>query len=102
RPDIIIVQQHLPTAAAIARRTPGIKVILHTHNFPKPYVAPPGISGWFKRPMRRLRYGRLAGIIHVSSACDDAFAQYWPELSLPRGVINNGLDFSTWRPAETR
>jgi glycosyltransferase involved in cell wall biosynthesis len=102
KPDIIIVQQHLPTAAAIALRVPGVKVVLHTHNFQKSYETSPGISGWLKRAMKKLRYRRLAGIIHVSSACEQAFARDWPELSMPSCVVNNGLDFSSWRPATER
>jgi glycosyltransferase involved in cell wall biosynthesis len=102
KPDIIIVQQHLPTAAAIALRVPGVKVVLHTHNFQKSYETSPGISGWLKRAMKKLRYRRLAGIIHVSSACEQAFARDWPELSMPSCVVNNGLDFSAWRPATER
>jgi glycosyltransferase involved in cell wall biosynthesis len=102
KPDLIVVQQHLPTAAAIALRAPGAKVVLHTHNFQKSYESSPGISGWLKRAMKKLRYRRLAGIIHVSSACEEAFARDWPELSMPSCVVNNGLDFSAWRPAAER
>jgi glycosyltransferase involved in cell wall biosynthesis len=102
KPNIIIVQQHLPTAAAIALRVPNVKVILHTHNFQKSYEAMPGYSGWLKRSAKKMRYGRLAGIIHVSRACEKAFARDWPELSLPSCVVNNGLDFSSWMPAQER
>lgn len=102
KPEIIVVQQHLPTATAIARRVPGTKVVLHTHNFQKSYENLPGISGWLKRAAKKLRYRQLAGIIHVSKACEEAFARDWPELSIPSCVVNNGLDFSVWGPAASR
>ncbi|MBX2804335.1 MAG: glycosyltransferase family 4 protein [Hyphomicrobiales bacterium] len=102
KPDVIVVQQHLSTAAAIAMRVPGIKVILHTHNFQKTYESSAGITAWLKRSIKKYRYNRLAGIIHVSQACEKAFIRDWPELSLPSCVINNGLDFSGWRPATER
>ena len=102
KPDIIVVQQHLPTAAAIALRVPNSKVVLHTHNFQKSYETLSGFSGWLKRTAKMIRYGRLAGIIHVSRACEEAFTRDWPELSLPSCVVNNGLDFSSWQPARER
>ncbi|HKJ62848.1 MAG TPA: glycosyltransferase family 4 protein, partial [Hyphomicrobiales bacterium] len=102
KPDIIVVQQHLPTAAAIALCVPNIKVVLHTHNFQKSYATASGFSGWLKRSAKKLRYGRLAGIIHVSRACEEAFTRDWPELSMPSCVVNNGLDFSSWEPARER
>lgn len=102
KPDIIVVQQHLPTAAAIAFRIPGVKVILHAHNFQKSYETMSAFSGWLKRTAKKVRYGRLAGIIHVSRACEEAFTRDWPELSLPSCVVSNGLDFSGWQPARER
>jgi glycosyltransferase involved in cell wall biosynthesis len=100
-PDIIVVQQHLPTAAAVARRLPGAKIILHTHNIQKGYGAG-GIEPFIHRLIRKRRYGLLSGIIHVSQACADRFAEFWPDIALPSAVVNNGLDFASWLPARAR
>ncbi len=102
RPDLIVVQQHLPTAAAIARRLPRVKIVLHTHSFQKGYNAGGGVNEVIHRTLRRRRYQQLAGIIHVSKACAQAFADAWPEIDLPSVVVNNGLEFSAWRPAQDR
>ena len=100
-PDLVIVQQHLPTAIAIARRLPHAKIVLHTHNFQKAYNAG-GVKDVVHRALRKRRYRQLAGIIHVSNACAHAFAEAWPEIALPSTVVNNGLDFDAWRPAHQR
>jgi len=102
KPDVIVVQQHLPTAAAIAWRLPHIPVILHTHNFQKAYARNGSPIERIRHAARKRRYLRLSGIIHVSEACRDAFGRDWGETALPNCVINNGLDFSSWRPAAAR
>lgn len=101
-PDLIIVQQHLPTAAAIARRLPNVKIILHTHNFQKGYDTTGRVMQQLRRAIRKRRYAQLAGIIHVSETCARSFADTWPDVGLPSVVVNNGLDFATWRPADER
>ena len=102
KPDIVIVQQHLPTAAAIARLCPGVKVVLQTHNFQKADYAAGSLKDWLRRSYRRARYKRLAGLIHFSEACARAFAAHWPDVALPQAVVNNGLDFADWTPAAAR
>ena len=102
RPDVIIVQQHLPTAAAIARLLPQVKVILHRHNFPKSYDIGNTLRVLIRRAVGKRRYARLAGFIHVSQACADAFTQAWPDVAAPSCVVNNGLDFDAWQPAPDR
>jgi glycosyltransferase involved in cell wall biosynthesis len=101
-PDIIIVQQHLPTAAAIARRLPNAKILLHTHNFQKAYETAGQVVQQLRRAIRKRRYAQLAGIIHVSETCARSFAETWPDVGLPSAVVNNGLDFAAWRPADER
>lgn len=101
RPDIIVVQQHLPTAAAIALRLPWAKVVLHTHNFQKSYAESSAFRTMFRRAARGRRYRQLAGIIHVSDACQNLFNSSWP-VGLPGCVVNNGLDFDAWHPAPER
>jgi glycosyltransferase involved in cell wall biosynthesis len=102
KPDAIIVQQHLPTAAAIARRCPRTRVVLQTHNFQKADYAAGSLKDWLRRGTKRARYQRLAGLIHVSEACRQDFAASWPEIGLPQAVVHNGLGFADWARAEIR
>jgi glycosyltransferase involved in cell wall biosynthesis len=102
RPDVVIVQQHLPTAAAVARRMPGLKVILHRHNFAKALAKGMSLRDRIRRAFRKRRYAHLAGIVHVSEACATAFAQAWPDLHVPSCVVHNGLDFAAWNPSAER
>jgi glycosyltransferase involved in cell wall biosynthesis len=101
-PDVVIVQQHLPTASAIARRCLEARVVLQTHNFQKADYAAGSLTDRLRRRYKRARYRRLAGLIHVSEACARAFAVNWPDVELPQTVVNNGLDFGEWTPAATR
>jgi glycosyltransferase involved in cell wall biosynthesis len=102
QPDVVIVQQHLPTASTIAGRCPGAKVVLQTHNFQKADYTTGSLRDRLRRGYRRTRYRRLAGLIHVSEACARDFAANWPDIELPQAVVNNGLDFGEWMPAQTR
>ena len=94
-PDVVVVHQHLPTAAALARnrRWP---VVLHTHNFAKP-------PGWaLRRFYKNRQYRRLAGLVFVSQACLDGFDGNWGAIETPRVVVHNGLDIAAWTPAPMR
>ena len=102
RPDVVVVQAHLPTASAIARRCPGTQVVLHSHTFQKSTYNRMSISGQLHRAFKRERYRRLAGMIHVSEACARDFAAAWPDVKIPQAVVYNAFDFSEWRPAQTR
>ncbi len=98
--NLIVVQQHLPTAAAVARRV-STPVILHKHNMTKP-VPKAGSINRIRRAWRVHQYNTLAGIIFVSEACKTAFQTDWPEITTPMAVVYNGLDFDAWQPAEHR
>jgi len=94
-PRLIVVQQHLPSAAAIAARV-KIPVMLQRHNFAR---APKG--GLFgARHVRALN--SLAGLTFVSEAAQREFSRDWPEVTIPRWVIPNGVDIQAWRPRATR
>jgi glycosyltransferase involved in cell wall biosynthesis len=92
-PRIVVVHQHLPTAAAVARRLRSTPVVLVRHNFVKPPRGP--LSGWW----RHRQFRRLAGLAFVSECCASAFRSQWPDVQLPLFVTPNGIDTVTWRPA---
>lgn len=98
--DIVVVQQHLPTAAVLARRI-AAPVILHKHNMTKPIPAD-SVMNAVRRQWRLRQYNALAGMIFVSHACRDNFLRDWPEVETPSVVVPNGLDFSQWPPAFER
>ena len=97
--DIVVVQQHLPTAAGIASYT-DVPVVFQTHNFQKRFSK--DTIGKLRRFFRLQRYTRLAGVLHVSEACRRDFVDHWPEVGSPQAVVHNGLDLSTWSPATDR
>jgi glycosyltransferase involved in cell wall biosynthesis len=99
-PDLIVVQQHLPTAAALASRT-RVPVILHKHNMIKP-VPSGSLFNAFRRRFKLQQYRGLAGMIFVSNFCRKTFNADWPEVRLPTSVVYNGLDFSQWQPSKQK
>jgi glycosyltransferase involved in cell wall biosynthesis len=101
RYDLVVAQQHIPTVARIAAFNPRIPVILQTHNF----IAPPrrgGMGAYVHNTLRRRQLQRLAGITLVSEATLRRFEADWPDVTIPRRVISNGFDFSSWHPAIVR
>jgi glycosyltransferase involved in cell wall biosynthesis len=98
--DIIVVHNHLPTAAALARRT-SIPVILHKHNLTKA-VGTSGAVNALRRRWKLMQYRSLAGLIFVSEFCRANFVRDWPEVQKPSTVVYNGLDFSEWQPSPLR
>jgi glycosyltransferase involved in cell wall biosynthesis len=98
-PRLVIVQQHLPSAAAIARRIDA-PVLLQRHNFMRPPRA--GLIGGLLRRRQARALNALAGLTFVSEAAREEFAAQWPEVTTPRWVIPNGVDIAAWRPAESR
>ncbi len=96
KPDIVVVQQHLPTAATLARLMPRTPTLLHAHNFLKVRKA----SG-----LRRSgdpRIAALAGVICVSETVEQAFRNDSQVQSVPSWTIHNGLDMAVWRPQAER
>ncbi len=94
--DLVVVHQHLPTAAEVACRVAPLPVLYHTHTFEKP--APGPLSRW----NRSRRYRRLAGIIFVSDVCRTAFSADFPRIDRPLHVVDNGLDVDIWAPSAER
>ncbi|MCM2476289.1 glycosyltransferase family 4 protein [Rhizobium sp. CG5] len=100
---LIATQQHIPTAARIALFNHGIPVVLHTHNFIDPPVKGKGAA--LRNWLRLKELQSLGGITLVSDATLAQFERDWPDVRIPRTVLSNGFDFSTWntgRPKENR
>lgn len=98
--NLVIVQQHLPTARALAGNL-RVPVIWHTHNLPKSIESGTYLDS-LRRYLRVRSYQSLAGIIFVSHAARKRFEAEWPEVGTPRAVVPNGLAFNEWYPRETR
>jgi glycosyltransferase involved in cell wall biosynthesis len=94
RPDIVVVHQHLPSAAWLARLLPETPVLLHAHNFLK---AKAGRA--HRARLRQMQ--RLACTICVSDAVCGKLHDDYPEITAT-ATVHNGLDIGVWQPAETR
>lgn len=98
--DVIVAQQHIPTAALIARVNRGTPVVLQTHNFlPGPAS---GRGAALRNGRLRAQLRALSGITFVSEATQAQFRADWPDLTMPGAVVNNGFDFDAWHPARSR
>ena len=93
--DLVIVHQHGPSAAGLARRLAPLPVALYMHNMPKPLRGP-------ARAWRERDYRPLAGFIFVSHAARNAFDSLYPSLAAPRFVVPNGIDPVGWEIAGPR
>mgnify|MGYP001321883403 CR=1 FL=1 len=98
--DLVVVQQHLPSASNLASLI-KVPVVFHTHNMSKA-ISSDTLLGWVRRSRRLKSYRLLRGLIVVSDACRREFLSNWPDIDRPVAVVPNGLDFSAWNPAETR
>lgn len=99
-PAVLVVQQHLPSAAAV-RALARMPTVLQKHNF----LRPPRAENW-TRELSQWRHTRqlnsLAGITFVSAAVLDQFERDWPDVTTPRCVIPNGVDLVAWSPRDER
>ena len=99
-PSAVVVQQHLPSAAALTMRI-GAPIILQKHNFLRVSRS----AGWLRDAShwRRTRQlNALAGLTFVSRAILAEFERDWPEVTIPRRVVANGFDAAAWRPQQRR
>lgn len=98
--DLIIVQQHIATAARIAAFNAGIPVILSTHNYVEGRAE--GSLARFRDRLVVHRLGQLSGITLISEATEADFQNNWPRVATPRAVVSNGFDFAAWQPCANR
>ncbi|WP_177176775.1 glycosyltransferase family 4 protein [Faunimonas pinastri] len=90
KPDLVVVHQHLPTAAILGRSRLGCPVLFHIHNFQKPPRHL--LSRW----ERLRRYRSLDAVICVSEAVREAFNNQWPMVDTPTYTAHNGIDCAGW------
>ncbi|MEM7778026.1 MAG: glycosyltransferase family 4 protein [Pseudomonadota bacterium] len=96
QPDIVVVHQHVPTAAAIAEGVRHVPVVIHRHAHPKqPKNA-------FQLWREAWRYGKFARSVWPSEAVLAPFASRQPVLGQRAVVIPNGLNLADWTPAAER
>jgi len=99
-PDVVIVQQHLPSASLINRQVTR-PVILQRHNIIENTFQAgllDRVSYW--RKVRSLN--RLAGITFVSDFVLQHFERCWPDVGVPRSVIHNGYAIGKWNAQPVR
>ena len=99
-PAVLVVQQHLPTAAAIAARV-GCPVVMQKHNFIK---APKTgtLIGRLGKARHVRQFNSLAGLTLVSETVKADFEAHWPEVTVLRCVVPNGIETTLWLPARER
>jgi glycosyltransferase involved in cell wall biosynthesis len=98
--NMIITQQHIPTAARIATVNYSTPTILQTHNF----IDPPA-TGRAARLVNAIRFRELqslSGITFVSNTTRTQFERDWPDVTVARAVVSNGIEGSQWQPREAR
>jgi glycosyltransferase involved in cell wall biosynthesis len=95
-PDVIVVHQHLPTAAAVARRLQPTPIILHRHNYENKR------RGRIHHFIKTNQYRKLAGIILVSNSVHQHYVENWPALAGRARVVHNGLDVQSWQAGQAR
>jgi len=98
--QLIVVQQHLPSAAAIARRV-HTPVLLQRHNFLRPPSRTP-LLGRVSRARHAQQLNALNGLTFVSEAVLAEFERDWPEVTTLRTTIPNAIDFDAWSPSSQR
>jgi glycosyltransferase involved in cell wall biosynthesis len=96
RPDLVLVQQHRPTAVKLARALGEVPVALHRHGFLR-HQAP----GW-RRWLARRGFSRFRGLVAASRAIADDLRHAHPGFAGPIAVVHNGLDTTAWRPSPAR
>lgn len=95
-PEIIVVQQHLPTSVKLNRYLPSTPILLHRHNdYDPPH------RNFIRRWIQQRRFKSIDGIALVSEHSRQHFLKSWKKyVSFPTFVVPNGIDLSIWKPVE--
>ena len=96
----LVVHQHMPSALRI-NAAASAPVVLLRHNFVKKLDEARFLSGLIKAGKTR-SFNQLAGIFFVSETLAQHFERDWPDVTVPRAVIFNGIDPQKWRPGLSR
>ncbi|MDX5592441.1 glycosyltransferase family 4 protein [Pseudovibrio sp. SPO723] len=92
RPNIIVVHQHLRTAAKTARDLRDTKLLLFRHGRTRE-------DSSLRRFLNQRDYNVLAGTVWVSQTARAHFLKQYPQCKASSWVIHNGIDCDLWRPA---
>ena len=90
KPDLVEVHQHMPSAAALAKRVRDIPVILYRHNL-LPRTGNP-LKAW----RHRRRAALFDGHVFVSEIGRKQFADQYPHLAGRAVSITNAIDTALW------
>ena len=97
RPDLVEIHQHMPSAAALAKRLNGIPTIMYRHNLLPP--AKMALTRWRHRRRARL----FDGHVFVSETGRQEFADRYPDLADRAVAVTNAIDMAAWvAPASDR
>ena len=97
-PSAIVVQQHLPSAAALRARARA-PIILQKHNFLRAPRNAEMDCATLSRWRRPANSTRSPGSRSSAGRRSQQFERDWPEVTTPRRVVANGFDAAAWRPA---
>ena len=90
QPDLVEVHQHMPSAAALAKRLRTLPVILYRHNLL------PRAGNPLKRLRHRLRAGVFDGNLFVSEVGRRQFVDRYPHLTDRAVAMPNAIDTALW------
>jgi glycosyltransferase involved in cell wall biosynthesis len=90
QPDLVEVHQHMPSAAALAKRLRALPVILYRHNL-LPRAGDP-----LKQWRHRRRAALFDGHLFVSEVGRRQFVDRYPHLAGRAAAITNAIDTALW------
>lgn len=90
QPDLVEVHQHMPSAAALAKRIFDVPVVLYRHNL-LPRTGNP-LKAW----RHRRRAALFDGHVFVSEVGRKQFADQYPHLAERAVSITNAIDTALW------
>jgi len=90
KPDLVEIHQHMPSAAALAKRLRALPVVLYRHNLL------PRAGNPLKRLRHRLRAGLFDGNLFVSDVGRQQFVDRYPHLADRAVAMPNAIDTALW------
>jgi glycosyltransferase involved in cell wall biosynthesis len=93
-PALVVIHQHLPTAARLSRQLRNCPIIFHVHNFQKEPTTR------LARLFKTYSYRRLDAVVCVSDAVREHFLHHWGHAKVPAFTAHNGIDTVEWSADE--